>query len=62
MCLMIGGWLDGGIQLNIMKDSRLGTYGAAALFIGLGIKWVTLRAELAKLNPLLPAYAFIVVH
>ena len=55
-----GGWTVES-KLNIMKDSRLGTYGAAALFMGLGIKWVAL-IELAKLNPLLPAYAFIVVH
>jgi len=38
-----GGWTIEN-KLNIMKDSRLGTYGAAALFFILMIKYQTLLA------------------
>lgn len=55
-----GGW-DVAQKLTIMKDSRLGTYGAAALFISLGLKW-TLLTELATLNIELAATALIVMH
>ena len=40
-----GGWTVEN-KLNIMKDSRLGTYGAAALFFILMIKYQTLLALL----------------
>ncbi len=48
-------------KLNIMKDSRLGTYGASALVMMLGCKWAVLIA-LAKIDLLLPAGLLIVMH
>lgn len=55
-----GGWTVES-KLNIMKDSRLGTYGASALVMALGLKWITL-VSLADINLYLPIYAFIVIH
>ncbi|MCW8330826.1 adenosylcobinamide-GDP ribazoletransferase [Photobacterium sp. SDRW27] len=55
-----GGW-DVEQKLNIMKDSRLGTYGAAALVMALGIKWLTLAA-IAEIDPFLPALLLVVMH
>lgn len=55
-----GGW-EPAQKLEIMKDSRLGTYGAAALVMALGIKWLALTA-LAESNPWLPALALIAMH
>ncbi|MGJ8692283.1 MAG: adenosylcobinamide-GDP ribazoletransferase [Thalassotalea sp.] len=46
-----GGW-EVEQKLNIMKDSRLGTYGAAALFIALLLKYQSLLA-LADFLPVL---------
>ncbi|MCG3863087.1 MULTISPECIES: adenosylcobinamide-GDP ribazoletransferase [unclassified Photobacterium] len=55
-----GGWTIES-KLNIMKDSRLGTYGASALVMALGLKWVTL-VSLANISLYFPVYAFIVIH
>ncbi len=40
-----GGW-DRARRLEIMKDSRIGTYGVAALVLGLGLRWLALSAAL----------------
>lgn len=55
-----GGWTVE-CKLDIMKDSRLGTYGAASLVMMLGCKWVSLSA-LARIDPALPAILLIVMH
>lgn len=55
-----GGW-EPVQKLEIMKDSRLGTYGAAALVMALGMKWLALTA-LAEADPWLPALALIAMH
>ncbi len=44
-----GGWTKEKI-LEIMKDSRLGTYGAVGLFLGLGLKIAALQDLLRFLN------------
>lgn len=55
-----GGWsLEQ--KLNIMKDSRLGTYGASALFFILLIKFFSLY-ELADYSNGLPIIALVVAH
>ncbi len=50
-----GGW-DTEKKLDIMKDSRLGTYGATGLFLMLGLKWMAL-SQIAY-----PVAALIVMH
>ncbi|UTV29295.1 adenosylcobinamide-GDP ribazoletransferase [Photobacterium atrarenae] len=55
-----GGWTPAQ-KLTIMKDSRLGTYGAAALIMMLGLKWLTL-STLAESSNYLPALALLVMH
>jgi adenosylcobinamide-GDP ribazoletransferase len=40
----IGGGMTGEKRLSIMKDSRIGTYGAVTLFMALLLKWSTLVA------------------
>ncbi len=55
-----GGW-SVEQKLNIMKDSRLGTYGASALVMMLGCRWAVLIA-LAKIDILLPVGLLIVMH
>ncbi|KHT59498.1 cobalamin synthase [Photobacterium gaetbulicola] len=55
-----GGWRPEQ-KLEIMKDSRLGTYGAAALFVVLAIKWSSLTA-LAQFSPSLAALALFCLH
>ncbi|MGF1737110.1 adenosylcobinamide-GDP ribazoletransferase [Photobacterium satsumensis] len=55
-----GGWQPEQ-KLEIMKDSRLGTYGAAALFVVLAIKWSSLTA-LAEISPSLTALALFSLH
>jgi len=52
-----GGW-DRDQILTIMKDSRLGTYGACGLVLGLALKWLCL----SRLNPTLIAPALFVAH
>ncbi|MGF1698861.1 adenosylcobinamide-GDP ribazoletransferase [Photobacterium makurazakiensis] len=55
-----GGW-NPEQKLDIMKDSRLGTYGASALFIALGLKWATLSA-IASHSVTLTALSFVAMH
>lgn len=55
-----GGW-EPVNKLEIMKDSRLGTYGATALVMALGMKWVTLTA-IAEFSLYLPALMLIVMN
>ena len=55
-----GGW-SVEQKLNIMKDSRLGTYGASALVMMLGCRWAVLIA-LSKIDILLPVGLLIVMH
>lgn len=47
--------------LEILKDSRIGTYGAAALALTLGLR-VTLLAGLLATNPALAAAALVASH
>jgi adenosylcobinamide-GDP ribazoletransferase len=47
-------------KLTIMKDSRLGTYGALALVLGLGFKFVLL-IEISRLAPSLAPVAMALV-
>ncbi|QBF83869.1 adenosylcobinamide-GDP ribazoletransferase [Shewanella maritima] len=55
-----GGWtLED--KLNIMKDSRLGTYGALALVLTLALKW-QLLIELALYSPWVACSALVVAH
>lgn len=55
-----GGWEKSQV-LNIMKDSRIGTYGAAGLMLILATKAAAL-IELATLSPTLAAIALGVAH
>jgi len=56
----IGGGMTVEKRLAIMKDSRIGTYGAATLFMALSLKWLVL-VELAQgamfINALILGYA-----
>ena len=44
--------------LEIMRDSRIGTYGAIALIMSIGLRWVAL----ASLDPVTGVYALFVCH
>ncbi|MGS0693532.1 adenosylcobinamide-GDP ribazoletransferase [Shewanella sp. 0m-4] len=55
-----GGWTVEA-KLNIMKDSRLGSYGALALVLALLLKW-QLLTELALFDPRSVSLALIVGH
>ncbi|MDH7796277.1 MULTISPECIES: adenosylcobinamide-GDP ribazoletransferase [unclassified Beijerinckia] len=39
-----GGGVERSRKLEIMKDSRIGTYGGAALILSLGLRWAALAA------------------
>lgn len=54
----IGGGVSPERSLEIMKDSRIGTYGAAALGLALGIK----TAALASMDPISAALALLAGH
>jgi adenosylcobinamide-GDP ribazoletransferase len=54
----LGGGFTRDRALEIMRDSRIGTYGGAALIMSLGLRW----AALAALAPLNGACALIAVH
>jgi adenosylcobinamide-GDP ribazoletransferase len=58
-----GGWTRERI-LEIMKDSRLGTYGVVGLILLLGVKFLALRqlAGLSQEQPLVLALVFIIAH
>ncbi|MCL1051935.1 adenosylcobinamide-GDP ribazoletransferase [Shewanella abyssi] len=55
-----GGWTVEA-KLNIMKDSRLGSYGALALVLALLLKW-QLLSELALFDPSSVSLALILGH
>ncbi|MGL5046371.1 MAG: adenosylcobinamide-GDP ribazoletransferase [Shewanella sp.] len=55
-----GGWTAED-KLRIMKDSRLGSYGAIALILALLLKW-QLLVELAMYDPVVAGSALIVAH
>lgn len=48
-------------KLRIMKDSRLGSYGAISIFLALLLKWQML-VELALYSPMAAVSGFIVAH
>lgn len=53
-----GGARDPKKVLEIMRDSRIGTYGAASLIFSIGLRW----AALASLGPASGAAALLVAH
>ncbi len=60
-CDGLGGAVSRERSLKIMKDSRIGTYGACALMLVLGVKAAAL-IELAHLHPLLACLALVWGH
>jgi len=46
----LGGGQSTAQKLEIMRDSRLGSYGALALFMTLGLRWTALAAVMAGLT------------
>ena len=60
-CDGLGGAVDRARALLIMKDSRLGSYGALGLALTLGLKAAALVA-LAQRSPLLAAAALVLAH
>ncbi|MBL4892152.1 MAG: adenosylcobinamide-GDP ribazoletransferase [Rhizobiaceae bacterium] len=54
----LGGGNTRARALKIMKDSRIGTYGAAALIFSIGIRW----AALASLSPYAGIFALLITH
>lgn len=57
----LGGGLTRNRRLEIMKDSRLGSYGALALGLTLAVR-VAALAMLAQASPLLAAVALLAAH
>jgi adenosylcobinamide-GDP ribazoletransferase len=55
----LGGGRDRALKLEIMRDSRLGTYGACALVISLLLRWAALAA---LASPIPVASALIAAH
>ena len=60
-CDGLGGAVGRARALEIMKDSRIGTYGAAGLMLALGLK-AALLTELVLLDPLLACLALVWGH
>ncbi|MDJ0612253.1 MAG: adenosylcobinamide-GDP ribazoletransferase [Rhizobiaceae bacterium] len=54
----LGGSADREKSLEIMRDSRIGTYGGIALIITVGLRW----GSLAALTPIGGASALIIAH
>lgn len=54
----IGGGKDPEQALEIMRDSRIGTYGAIALIVSIGLRWIAL----ATLSPVDGLIALVVAH
>ena len=54
----LGGGNTRARALKIMKDSRIGTYGAAAMIFSIGIRW----AALATLSPYAGIFALLIAH
>ncbi|MEO9102904.1 MAG: adenosylcobinamide-GDP ribazoletransferase [Burkholderiaceae bacterium] len=57
----LGGHVPRERALEIMKDSRIGTYGAAALGLSLALR-VALLAELVQADPITAALALVAAH
>ena len=57
----LGGGADRQRKLEIMKDSRIGTYGGAALVLSIGLRWSALVAILETQGALATALAMIAV-
>ena len=57
----LGGHVPRERALAIMKDSRIGTYGAAALVLGIGLR-VALLGSLAGVDPLGAVFACVAAH
>ena len=57
----LGGGMDTARKLEIMKDSRLGTYGAITLLLAVLIKYVSLL-EISRLSLIEGLLALIVLH
>lgn len=57
----LGGYVPREKALAIMKDSRIGTYGAAALVVGLGLR-AALVATLAAAHPTAALLALVAAH
>ena len=57
----LGGYVPRDRALTIMKDSRIGTYGAVALVLGLGLR-IGLVASLASVQPLAAVLALVAAH
>ena len=51
-CDGFGGGVTADRVLEIMKDSRIGAYGAIGIFVVLGLKWTTLAAMPSPIFPL----------
>ncbi|WP_310620326.1 adenosylcobinamide-GDP ribazoletransferase [Flexibacterium corallicola] len=47
------------LRLEIMKDSRIGAFGAAALILSLGLRWGLLTALLERYSPLFAILVFL---
>ncbi len=48
-------------KLEIMKDSRIGTFGGAALVLSLGLRWTALTAIDAAQGPIAAAAAIVAI-
>ena len=57
----LGGGANRQRKLEIMKDSRIGTYGGAALVLSIGLRWSALAALLETQGALATALAMIAV-
>jgi len=55
----LGGGYTRERKLEIMKDSRIGTFGGAALVVSLGLRWAALAAIDAGQGPLAAAAAIV---
>lgn len=58
----LGGVVPREKALAILKDSRIGSYGALALILGLGLRWAALTGLAELLQPLHAALALIGLH
>lgn len=54
----LGGTVSREKSLEIMRDSRIGTYGGLALIISVGLRWMCL----ATLSPVIGACALLITH
>ncbi|MDP2354960.1 MAG: adenosylcobinamide-GDP ribazoletransferase [Beijerinckiaceae bacterium] len=57
----LGGGMTRQRKLEIMKDSRIGTFGGAALVLSLGLRWSAIMAIDAAQGPIAAAMAIIAV-